>query len=43
MQKTVLITGGNSGIGKATAKQLAQQSWNVIIATRSSDKAQQAI
>lgn len=43
MQKTVLITGGNSGIGKATAKQLAQQSWNVIIAARSSDKAQQAI
>lgn len=38
--KTVLITGGNSGIGKATASILAAKSYQVIFIARNREKAE---
>ncbi len=38
----VIITGGNSGVGAATATALAAQGHSVLIACRTIDKAQRA-
>lgn len=41
--KICLITGGNSGIGKATAIQLAMKGATVVILSRSKERGQQAV
>jgi len=42
-QKTIIVTGANSGIGKAAAIQLAQLGANVIMACRSTQRGAQAL
>ncbi len=42
-KKTCLITGGNAGIGKATAIDLAQKGFDVIIFARDSQKSDHAL
>ena len=38
MNKTILITGASSGIGKATAKLFQQKGWNIIATMRTPEK-----
>ncbi len=42
-QKICMITGANSGIGKAAAIQIARQGYHVIIACRSQEKGEAAL
>lgn len=42
MQKTALVTGGNSGIGYATAKLLKEKNYSVTICGRNPERVQQA-
>jgi len=42
-QKTALVTGGNTGIGLAVARQLGALGLRVIISARSQEKADQAL
>ncbi len=42
MRKTALVTGGNSGIGFETAKELRQRGYTVYIAGRDRDRVMQA-
>jgi len=41
--KTVVITGATSGLGRATALQLAQKGASVVIIARSNTKANEVI
>jgi len=41
--KVIIITGSNSGIGKATAKELAKLKARIIMACRSKERAEEAI
>jgi len=43
MKRTVLITGGNAGIGYETARMLAATGYDVVITARSKAKAEQAL
>ena len=42
-KKICLITGGNSGIGKAAAIQIAQEDYHVIIACRNQQRGEAAL
>jgi retinol dehydrogenase 12 len=42
-EQTVVVTGANTGIGKATAEGLAREGWRVFVAARSAAKGEAAV
>jgi NAD(P)-dependent dehydrogenase (short-subunit alcohol dehydrogenase family) len=42
-ERTVVVTGANTGIGQATALALAQEGWRVYVASRSAAKGEAAV
>jgi retinol dehydrogenase 12 len=42
-ERTVLVTGANTGIGLATARELAREGWRVYVASRSAAKGEAAV
>ena len=43
MNKTVIITGGTTGIGRATALHFAKNGYNVVVTSRNANKEQEVI
>src|SRR3954470_6142107 len=43
MPRVLLITGGSTGIGAATARHAAQAGWKVAVSARSEDKLEQLV
>ena len=41
MNKTIILTGASSGIGKAAAKKFAAEGWNVIATMRNPEQEQE--
>ena len=42
-ERMVVVTGANTGIGRATAEALARQGWRVYVASRSAEKGEAAV
>ena len=43
MEKLVLVTGANKGIGYGIAKHLGLNGWNIILGARNEERAEKAI
>lgn len=43
MQKKIIVLGGSSGIGKATAKRFAREGWQVLVAAADPDQCKEVV